>query len=174
MHLLIGLAGILLILAIAFALSSNRRAIRLRVVGAAFLLQAGIALLVLYVPAGRAIIAGMSHGVANLLGYAQAGTNFIFGPLAKPEIGGASFAIAALPVIIFFASLVSILYYPGMGSPGVVSAFSTAATAAARRVSGRWISSSSGSSGSHSGSSGIMILAISRPPGAAMKLAASR
>lgn len=114
MHLLIGLAGILLTLAIAFALSSNRRAIKPRVVGAAFLLQAGIALLVLYVPAGRAVIAGMSHGVANLLGYAQAGTNFIFGPLAKPEIGGASFAIAALPVIIFFASLVSILYYLGI------------------------------------------------------------
>lgn len=114
MHLLIGLAGILLILAIAFALSSNRRAIRPRVVGAAFALQAGIALLVLYVPAGRAVIAGMSHGVANLLSYAQAGTDFIFGPLAKPEVGGASFAIAALPVIIFFASLVSILYYLGI------------------------------------------------------------
>ena len=114
MHLLIGLAGILLILAIAFALSSDRRAIRPRVVGAAFLLQAGIAVLVLYVPAGRAIIGGMSHGVANLLSYAQAGTDFIFGPLAKPEIGGASFAIAALPVIIFFASLVSILYYLGI------------------------------------------------------------
>ncbi|MEC9016915.1 MAG: Na+ dependent nucleoside transporter N-terminal domain-containing protein, partial [Pseudomonadota bacterium] len=114
MHLLIGLAGIVLILAIAFALSSNRRAIRPRVVGAAFLLQAGIALLVLYVPAGRAIIAGMSRGVSNLLGYAQAGTDFIFGPLARPDIGGASFAIAALPVIIFFASLVSILYYLGI------------------------------------------------------------
>ena len=114
MHLIIGLAGILLILAIAFALSSDRRAIRPRVVAAAFLLQAGIALLVLYVPAGRSIIAGMSHGVANLLGYAQAGTNFIFGPLARPDIGGASFAIAALPVIIFFASLVSILYYLGI------------------------------------------------------------
>lgn len=114
MHLLIGLAGILLILAIAFALSSDRRAIRLRVVGAAFLLQAGIALLVLYVPAGRAIIGGMSKGVGNLLGYAQAGTDFIFGPLARPEVGGASFAIAALPVIIFFASLVSILYYLGI------------------------------------------------------------
>ncbi len=114
MHLLIGLAGILLILAIAVALSSDRRAIRPRVVGAAFLLQAGIALLVLYVPAGRAIIGGMSHGVSNLLGYAQAGTDFIFGPLARPEVGGASFAIAALPVIIFFASLVSILYYLGI------------------------------------------------------------
>ena len=114
MHLLIGLAGIALILAIAFALSCDRRAIRPRVVGSAFLLQAGIELLVLYVPAGRSVIAGMSHGVANLLGYAQAGTDFIFGPLAKPEIGGDSFAIAALPVIIFFASLVSILYYLGI------------------------------------------------------------
>ena len=114
MHLLIGLAGIVLILAIAFALSSNRRAIRPRVVGAAFLLQAGIAMLVLYVPAGRAIIAGMTRGVSTPLGYAQAGTDFIFGPLARPEIGGASFAIAALPVIIFFASLVSILYYLGI------------------------------------------------------------
>jgi CNT family concentrative nucleoside transporter len=114
MHLLIGLAGIILILLVAFAFSSDRRAIRPRVVGAAFLLQAGIAVLVLYVPAGRAIIGGMSKGVSNLLGYAQAGTDFIFGPLAKPEIGGASFAIAALPVIIFFASLVSILYYLGI------------------------------------------------------------
>jgi CNT family concentrative nucleoside transporter len=114
MKFLIGIAGIALLLLVAFALSSNRRAIRLRVVGAAFALQAGIALLVLYVPAGKSVIAGMSHGVANLLGYAQAGTDFIFGPLAKPEIGGASFAIAALPVIIFFASLVSILYYLGI------------------------------------------------------------
>ncbi|CAH0351932.1 NupC/NupG family nucleoside CNT transporter [soil metagenome] len=111
---LIGLAGIALILGIAIAFSSNRRAIRLRVVGAAFALQTGIALLVLYVPAGKAVIAAMSKGVANLLGYAQAGTDFIFGPLARPDIGGASFAIAALPVIIFFASLVSILYYIGL------------------------------------------------------------
>jgi len=114
MPILIGLGGILAILAIAVLLSSNRRAIRLRVVGAAFALQAGIAMLVLYVPAGRAIIATMSQGVSNLLGYAQAGTDFIFGPLARPEVGGTSFAIAALPVIIFFASLVSILYYLGI------------------------------------------------------------
>lgn len=107
----IGIFGIVAILAIAFLLSSNRKAIRLRVVGAAFALQAGIAFLVLYVPAGRMVIEGMATGVSALLGYAAAGTNFIFGPLAKPEIGGQSFAIAALPVIIFFASLVSVLYY---------------------------------------------------------------
>jgi concentrative nucleoside transporter, CNT family len=109
--LLIGIAGIALILAIALLLSSNRRAIRLRVVGAAFALQAGIATLVLYVPAGKAIIEAMARGVSNLLGYAQAGIDFIFGPLAKPELGGHSFALAALPVIIFFAALISILYY---------------------------------------------------------------
>lgn len=107
----IGILGIVAILAIAVLLSSNRRAIRLRVVGAAFALQTGIAVLVLYVPAGRSVIEGMARGVSALLGYAQAGTDFIFGPLAKPEMGGHSFAIAALPVIIFFASLVSILYY---------------------------------------------------------------
>jgi CNT family concentrative nucleoside transporter len=113
-RLLIGTAGIALILLIAFALSSNRKHIRFRVVGAAFAMQAGIAALVLYVPAGKAVIAGMSQGVSNLLGYAHAGIDFIFGPIAKPEIGGNSFAIAALPVIIFFASLISILYYLGI------------------------------------------------------------
>jgi CNT family concentrative nucleoside transporter len=114
MHILIGLGGILAILAIATLFSSNRRAIRPRIVIPAFLLQAGIALLVLKVPAGRAAISAMSAGVADLLSYAQAGTDFIFGPLAKAEIGGSSFAISALPVIIFFASLVSILYYLGI------------------------------------------------------------
>ena len=112
--LLTGLAGIALILLVAVALSSDRRAIRLRVVGAAFALQAGIALLVLYVPWGRVALAWLSGGVASLLGYAQAGTNFLFGPIARPAIGGTSFAIAALPVIIFFAALVSILYYLGV------------------------------------------------------------
>ena len=68
---LLGIAGIMVILAIAVALSSNRRAIRLRVVGAAFALQATIAFLVLYTPWGRAAIEGLSAGVANLLGYAN-------------------------------------------------------------------------------------------------------
>lgn len=114
MKYLIGLAGIALILAIAVLLSSNRRWIRLRVVGAAFAMQAGIAFLVLYTPWGRWVIEQMSAGVSNLLGYSKAGTDFIFGPIASAEIGGNSFAIAALPVIIFFASLISVLYYLGI------------------------------------------------------------
>ena len=108
---LASIGGMLLILLLALALSTGRRNIRLRVVGAAFALQAGIAVLVLYVPAGKNVIAAMAGGVSNLLGYASAGTNFIFGPLASPDMGGNSFAIAALPVIIFFSALISILYY---------------------------------------------------------------
>ncbi len=111
---LMSLLGIAAILAIAFVFSSNRRWIRPRVVGAAFALQAGIALLVFRTPWGQGVIGAMSRGVSNLLGYAKAGTDFIFGPIATPEIGANSFAIAALPVIIFFASLISILYYLGI------------------------------------------------------------
>ncbi|MFC0590121.1 NupC/NupG family nucleoside CNT transporter [Novosphingobium aquiterrae] len=114
MKILLSLLGMLLILGIAFLLSSDRRAIRPRVVGAAFALQAGLAALVLYVPWGNRALQAISGGVSALLSYAHAGTEFIFGPLAKPEIGGNSFAIAALPVIIFFAALISILYYVGI------------------------------------------------------------
>lgn len=112
-QILLGLAGIAVILAIAVALSSNRKAIRLRVVGAAFALQAGIAVLVIYTPWGRAAIRGMSTGVANLLGYANEGTEFLFGPSENNPLA-LTFALGALPVIIFFASIVSILYYLGI------------------------------------------------------------
>jgi CNT family concentrative nucleoside transporter len=110
---LLGVAGIIVILGIAFVLSTNRKAIRLRVVGAAFALQAGIAFLVLYTSWGRAGIQALSNGVGNLLGYATQGTEFLFGPSASNPLAH-TFAIAALPVIIFFASLVAILYYLGV------------------------------------------------------------
>jgi len=110
---LLGIAGILVILAIAFAFSTNRKAIRPRVVGAAFALQAAVAFLVLYTSWGRAGIQTLSSGVSNLLGYANKGTEFLFGPSASNPLAN-TFAIAALPVIIFFASLVAILYYLGV------------------------------------------------------------
>jgi concentrative nucleoside transporter, CNT family len=112
-RILIGVGGIAILLAIAFLLSSNKRAIRPRVVIAAFLLQAAIAFLVLYVPAGKAALQGASNGVSNLLGYAKAGTSFLFGSFADDPLGQ-NFAVQALPTIIFFASLVSILYYLGI------------------------------------------------------------
>src|SRR5687767_15655588 len=55
----------------------------------------------------------MSDGVANLLGYATKGTEFLFGPSASNPLAN-TFAIAALPVIIFFASLIAILYHLGI------------------------------------------------------------
>jgi len=141
MKYLIGIGGILLILLIAYAFSANRRWINLRVVGAAFALQAGLAAMVLGTPWGKNVIGAMSDGVSNLLGYAHAGTSFIFGdlannacmlsvpdqnvrPIAAETVRAATtfgctntahaFAISALPVIIFFASLISILYYLGI------------------------------------------------------------
>lgn len=111
---LIGLAGIVVILAIALLLSSNRRAIRLRVVGAAFALQVVMAVLVLYVPAGKRVIDAMASGVSALLGYAGEGTRLILGGLATDPNFKNSFAISALPVIIFFAALVSVLYHIGL------------------------------------------------------------
>src|SRR3954462_14643430 len=85
-RILMGIAGIAVILALAVLLSSNRRAIRLRVVAAAFALQAGIAVLVLYTRWGIAVIQAMSGGVANLLGYANQGTEFLFGPADKKPL----------------------------------------------------------------------------------------
>jgi CNT family concentrative nucleoside transporter len=112
-HYLLGVAGIAAIILIAVAFSSNRRAINLRVVGAAFALQAALAFLVIRTPWGRATIQAMSDGVAELLGYATKGTEFLFGPTASNPLAH-TFAIAALPVIIFFASLVAILYHLGI------------------------------------------------------------
>jgi len=111
--LLTSLAGIAAILLIAFALSTGRRRIRLRVVGAAFLLQAALAVLILRTPWGVAAIQSLANGVAALLSYADAGTAFLFGEPADNPLSG-SFALGALPVIVFFASLVSILYHLGI------------------------------------------------------------
>ncbi len=108
---LANLLGILAILAIAFVLSVGKRRIRPRVVAAAFALQALMAFLVLGTTGGRFVIQGMADGVSALLGYANRGTEFLFGtdnPLAN------TFALGALPVIVFFAALVSILYYLGI------------------------------------------------------------
>ena len=110
---LLGIAGIIAILALAWLFSTNRKAIKLRVVGAAFGLQAAVALFVFKTTIGVATIQGLSFGVANLLGYATKGTEFLFGPSETNPLAH-TFAIAALPVIIFFASLVAILYYLGI------------------------------------------------------------
>jgi len=107
----IGILGIIVILGIAVAFSSNRKAINLRVVGAAFALQAVIAAFVLYFEAGRAAIRGLSTGVLAIIGYSKAGIDMVFGPLADTNVIGFSFAVNVLPIIIFFAALMSVMYH---------------------------------------------------------------
>ncbi len=129
----IGILGIVVILGIAFAFSSNRKAINLRVVGAALALQAGIAVFVLYFDYGRKAIQFLSNGVLAIIAYSRAGIDMVFGPLADIHIptrdllageygsettaAGSdvmvafSFAINVLPIIIFFAALMSVLYH---------------------------------------------------------------
>ena len=110
---LFSLLGIVAILAIAFLLSSGKRRIKLRIVGAAFALQAVMALLVLRTGFGVAMIQGLSNGVIALLDYSKIGIAAVFGPMdANPFTN--TFVIAALPVIVFFAAIVSILYHLGI------------------------------------------------------------
>ncbi len=109
----INLFGIVAILAIASLLSSGKKRIRLRVVGPAFALQVGIAALVLGTPWGAAGIQALANGVSALLSYAGTGTEFLFGASEDNPLAG-TFALGALPVIIFFAALVSILYHWGI------------------------------------------------------------
>lgn len=106
----INILGIAAILLIAFILSVGKRRIRLRIVGAAFALQALTALLVLRTEGGVATIQFLSNGVIALLGYSTTGIEAIFGPMGDNPFTN-TFVIAALPVIIFFAALVSILYH---------------------------------------------------------------
>ena len=108
---LIGILGIIVILAIAVAFSSNRKAIHLRVVGAAFALQTAIAALVIYWSQGQKAIEILSSGVLAIIRFANAGIDMVFGPLADIDVVGFSFAFNVLPIIIFFAALMSVLYH---------------------------------------------------------------
>ncbi|MEJ2766347.1 NupC/NupG family nucleoside CNT transporter [Photobacterium sp. MCCC 1A19761] len=111
MQLLISLAGILVLVACACALSENRKAINWRTVGGALLLQAGFAALVLYMPVGQMMLGAMSSGVASVLGFADEGIQFLFGDLAN---SGFIFAVRVLPLVIFISALISLLYYLGV------------------------------------------------------------
>ena len=107
---LIGLVGIAAILGIAVLFSSNRKAISLRIVGAAFALQAAVAVLVLYFEPGKRAIATMSSGVLAVINYSRDGINLVFGALASDEVGF-SVVVHVLPIVIFFSALMSVLYH---------------------------------------------------------------
>lgn len=110
-----GLLGIGALLVIAFALSYKRSAINWRTVILAFLLQISFGAFVLYVPFGKDVLASMSNGVQQVIDSAKAGIDFLFGGLGTDAMFdngvGFVFAIRVLPVIIFFSSLIAVLYH---------------------------------------------------------------
>ncbi|WP_299445158.1 NupC/NupG family nucleoside CNT transporter [uncultured Phycicoccus sp.] len=107
--LLWGVGGMLVLLAVAAAISTDRRAIRPRTVLAALAAQVLFGVLVLYVPPGRAALSAATQGVQAVIDSSKAGIGFLFGPLVPEE--GVVFALQVLPVIVFFAALTSVLYH---------------------------------------------------------------
>lgn len=107
------LVGVVTLLAIAFGLSNNKKAINMRTVFGALAIQAAFGGFVLYVPVGKDILKGVSDGVSSVISYAQNGIGFLFGDLANFKVGFI-FAINVLPVIVFFSSLIAVLYYMGV------------------------------------------------------------
>lgn len=107
---LVGLLGIVAILGLAVLISSDRKSINLRIVGAAFGAQVVIAAFVIYSDVGQSIIRSLSSGVQRVMGYSREGIEFVFGGLAT-ESAVASFAVNVLPIIVFFSALMSVLYY---------------------------------------------------------------
>jgi CNT family concentrative nucleoside transporter len=133
---LVGVVGMATMVLIAWLLSNNRWRVNWRLVGVGGGLQVILGFLVLKTPFGRRLFEGANWAFTQLLGYTKQGAAFIFGnlvdpnvpvgppareppdlsPLSSPELWantGASFAFLVLPTIIFFSSLMSVLYYVG-------------------------------------------------------------
>ncbi|MBE0379898.1 NupC/NupG family nucleoside CNT transporter [Pseudoalteromonas prydzensis] len=108
------LVGMCVLLAIAFAASTNRKAISLRTVGIAFAMQFIIGGFVLFFDAGKNALVSMSKAVSSVIGFANDGIAFLFGPLASQDTLGFIFAVQVLPVIVFFSALVAVLYHIGI------------------------------------------------------------
>ena len=114
------LLGIAVLLLIAFIFSTNRRGIRLRTIVPALLAQVGIGAFILFVPFGKSVLSAAATGVNHVLGYGNAGIEFLFGGLVQSKMfelfgnGGFVFAVRVLPAIIFVTALISVLYYLGI------------------------------------------------------------
>jgi len=113
---LISLFGMFILLSIGFVISKYRSDINWRTIAVAFLLQFAIGAFALYFPLGRSVLESISGGVSGVLSYAQSGIDFLFGNLGRASSDGIGFvfALQVLPIIIFFSSLISVLYYIGI------------------------------------------------------------
>src|SRR5882724_4681384 len=124
-----GFLGIIAIMGVAYALSSNRKAIQLRVVLWGLGLQWLFAFLVLKTPFAI-VLEKVRDGGMKLLGYSEAGSSFVFGKLGASSLDdsiGLVFAFRVLPIVIFIASFFAVLYYLGVMQV-IVKAFAKAMT----------------------------------------------
>ena len=113
MDTIISLLGISTLLLIAFLFSRDRKSINLRTVIGSFAIQLIIGAITLYSETGVSTLNYLSSGVSSILGNAQEGIEFVFGQIGSLELGFI-FAFHILPVIVFFSSLVSVLYHIGL------------------------------------------------------------
>ncbi len=118
---LIGLLGVVLILAVAFLFSNNRKAINYRTVGVGLFLQILLGIFILKTALGKEIFSVLGKGVTRIIDFSNDGAMFVFGPLAQNDLvskafggGGFIFFFKIIPTIIFVAVLVNIFYYFGI------------------------------------------------------------
>lgn len=115
LNILWGLAGIVVVLGIAFLLSSAKKSIKPRTILGGLAIQVLFAFIVLKWEVGREALLGLTNLVQSMISYANEGIAFVFGPLGDAENGvGFVFAFQVLVIIIFFSSLISVLYYLGI------------------------------------------------------------
>ncbi len=107
------LVGVATIFGLAILISSDRGAINRRTVAIAFAIQVAIAALVLFVPAGGIVLDKVVKGVQHVINYGNDGIAFVFGTRVRESLGF-TIAFNVLPVIVFFAALMSVLYYLGV------------------------------------------------------------
>ncbi len=109
-----GLLGLIVLLAVAYALSTNRKAIRWRTVGWGLGLQLLFAFLVIKWTVGQQILATTSGFITSFLGHAADGSSMVFGALGDPKSPLNIFAFAVLPTIIFVSAFFAVLYHLGI------------------------------------------------------------
>lgn len=114
MNILWGLMGIAVVLGIALIFSNNRKAINLRTILGGMAIQFIFAFAVLKWDTGKLALKKLSLGVNEIVAYADTGVQFLFGGLFQAENIGFVFAFQVLTVVIFFSSLISVLYYLGI------------------------------------------------------------
>jgi len=117
MERLLSLVGLIVIMGIAYLLSTDRKAIRGKTVFWGLTLQFVFALFVLKTTVGQGVFAWLGAKINRLLQFSFVGSEFLFGKLGLPGGGdniGFIFAFQVLPTIIFIAALFAILYYLGV------------------------------------------------------------